>query len=134
MPRLRSPLRVPEASRPFAELPDLRQRRSSEAAVRVRRQHQRRQERRLGHQRRRRRLRDVRRSTRTRFLFNELKAPRALRALRHQNFRLFFVGQIISLTGTWMQSVAEAWLVYRLTGSSALLGVTAFASQVPIFL
>jgi MFS family permease len=56
------------------------------------------------------------------------------RALRHRNYRLFFSGQLISLTGTWMQSVAESWLVYRLTGSSALLGVAAFASQIPVFL
>ena len=56
------------------------------------------------------------------------------RALRHRNYRLFFGGQLISLTGTWMQSVAESWLVYRLTGSSALLGVSAFASQIPVFL
>jgi MFS family permease len=57
-----------------------------------------------------------------------------LRAFRHRNYRLFFAGQLISLTGTWMQSVAESWLVYRLTGSSALLGVSAFATQIPVFL
>jgi len=57
-----------------------------------------------------------------------------LRAFRHRNYKLFFGGQLISLTGTWMQSVAESWLVYRLTGSSALLGVAAFASQIPVFL
>ena len=57
-----------------------------------------------------------------------------LRALRHRNFQLFFGGQIISLTGTWMQSVAQAWLVYRLTGSSLLLGAVGFASQFPVFL
>jgi MFS family permease len=56
------------------------------------------------------------------------------RALRHRNYRLFFSGQLISLTGTWMQSVAESWLVYRLTGSAALLGFSAFASQIPVFL
>ena len=60
--------------------------------------------------------------------------PQILRALRHRNYRLFFSGQLISLIGTWMQTVAESWLVYRLTGSSALLGVAAFCSQVPIFL
>ncbi len=57
-----------------------------------------------------------------------------LRALRHRNFQLFFGGQLISLTGTWMQSVAQAWLVYRLTGSSLLLGAVGFASQIPVFL
>lgn len=56
------------------------------------------------------------------------------RALRHRNFRLFFVGQFISLTGTWMQTVAQSWLVYRLTGSVALLGAIGFASQIPVFL
>lgn len=62
------------------------------------------------------------------------KWPKALRALRHQNFRRFFGGQIFSLVGTWMQSVAQSWLVYRLTGSAALLGLVAFAGQVPVFL
>jgi MFS family permease len=56
------------------------------------------------------------------------------RALRHRNFQLFFTGQLISLIGTWMQSVAQSWLVYRLPGSSALLGLVAFAGQIPIFL
>ena len=57
-----------------------------------------------------------------------------LRALRHRNFQLFFAGQLISLVGTWMQSVAQSWLVYRLTGSPALLGLVSFAGQIPIFL
>ncbi len=56
------------------------------------------------------------------------------RALRHRNFQLFFGGQLISLTGTWMQNVAQAWLVYRITGSSFLLGSVGFASQIPVFL
>ena len=58
----------------------------------------------------------------------------AVRALRHRNFQLFFSGQLISLVGTWMQNIAQDWLVYRLTGSSLLLGVVAFVSQIPIFL
>src|SRR5580693_2263296 len=62
------------------------------------------------------------------------RAAAIFRSLRHRNFRLFFGGQIISLVGTWMQTVAEAWLVYRLTGSSVLLGVLGFVSQIPIFL
>ena len=57
-----------------------------------------------------------------------------LRALRHRNFQLFFGGQIISLTGTWMQSVAQAWLVYSMTKSSFKLGAVGFASQIPVFL
>src|SRR5271166_6842599 len=56
------------------------------------------------------------------------------RALKHRNFQLFFGGQLISLIGTWMDNVAEGWLVYRLTGSSLLLGVATFASQIPVFL
>src|SRR6266567_4359129 len=61
-------------------------------------------------------------------------AATTLRALRHRNFQLFFAGQVISLTGTWMESVAQAWLVYRLTGSSVLLGVVSFANQIHVFL
>ena len=55
------------------------------------------------------------------------------RAFRHRNYQLFFSGQLVSLTGTWMQSVAESWLVFRLTGSAALLGVTSFATLAPVF-
>jgi MFS family permease len=58
----------------------------------------------------------------------------AWRALRHQNFRLFFGGQTISLIGTWMTRVATSWLVYRLTKSSLLLGTVGFAGQIPTFL
>src|SRR6266704_2076672 len=58
----------------------------------------------------------------------------SLRAFRHRNYRLFFAGQLTSLVGTWMQTVAQSWLVYRLTGSATLLGVVGFASQFPIFL
>jgi len=60
--------------------------------------------------------------------------PPVLRALAHRNFQLFFGGQLISLIGTWMQTVAQSWLVYRLTGSSLLLGTVAFSSQFPVFL
>jgi MFS family permease len=56
-----------------------------------------------------------------------------LRSLRHRNYQLFFLGQLISLTGTWMQQIAQAWLVYRLTQSAALLGLVAFAGQIPVF-
>lgn len=62
-----------------------------------------------------------------------MQIPGPLRSLRHRNYRLFFSGQLISLIGTWMQTVAESWLVYRLSHSSLLLGVTAFASQIPVF-
>ncbi len=57
-----------------------------------------------------------------------------LRALRHRNFQLFFGGQMISLTGTWMQNIAQDWLVYRLTGSSLLLGIVAFMNLIPVLI
>jgi MFS family permease len=56
------------------------------------------------------------------------------RAFRHRNYRLFFGGQLISVCGTWMQMVAQSWLIYRMTGSAALLGLVGFASQIPVFL
>jgi MFS family permease len=52
--------------------------------------------------------------------------------MKHRNFQLFIVGQLISLIGTWMQNTAQQWLVYRLTGSAALLGLFGFASQLPM--
>jgi MFS family permease len=55
------------------------------------------------------------------------------RAMRHRNFRLFISGQAISLIGTWMQNVAQAWLVYRLTHSELLLGTAWFCTQIPVF-
>jgi MFS family permease len=55
------------------------------------------------------------------------------RALRYRNFRLFFIGQNISLIGTWMQNVAIGWMVYRMTHSAAMLGIVGFASQIPSF-
>ena len=62
-----------------------------------------------------------------------MKLPATLRALGYRNFQLFFGGQLISLIGTWMQNIAQAWLVYRITGSSVLLGAVSFAGQIPIF-
>ncbi|HVT44811.1 MAG TPA: MFS transporter [Thermoanaerobaculia bacterium] len=56
------------------------------------------------------------------------------RALRHRNFKLFFAGQLVSLIGTWMQTIAQAWLIYRLTDSAMLLGLVGFANQIPVFL
>jgi len=67
-------------------------------------------------------------------LEDQPRIPGMLRALRHRNFQLFFSGQMISLVGTWMQTIAQSWLVYRLTGSSLLLGVVGFAGQIPVFL
>ena len=62
------------------------------------------------------------------------RLPVTLRSLQHRNFQLFFSGQLISLIGTWMQSIAQSWLVYRMTGSSLKLGAVGFASQIPVFL
>ena len=56
--------------------------------------------------------------------------PAGLRALRHRDFRLFFVGQGVSQMGTWLQMIATSWLVYRLSGSTFLLGLSAFAMQI----
>jgi MFS family permease len=56
----------------------------------------------------------------------------ALRAFRSKSFRVFYAGQGLALLGNWMQSVAMSWLVYRVTGSALLLGVTAGAQQLPV--
>ncbi|MGE5309077.1 MAG: MFS transporter [Deltaproteobacteria bacterium] len=56
-----------------------------------------------------------------------------LRSLRHRNYQLFFAGQLISLIGTWMQSLAMSWLVYRMTNSPFALGVIGFSSQISAF-
>jgi MFS family permease len=56
------------------------------------------------------------------------------RAMQHRNFQLFIGGQLVSLIGTWMQTTAQLWLVYKLTNSAALLGLYGFANQIPILL
>ena len=53
------------------------------------------------------------------------------RSLKYRNYKLFFYGQSISLIGTWMQRIAVPWLVYKMTGSVFLLGISAFAGQIP---
>ncbi len=58
----------------------------------------------------------------------------AWRALRHRNFQLFFVGQTISVIGTWMTRMATSWLVYHKTHSALLLGIVSFAGQIVSFL
>ena len=63
-----------------------------------------------------------------------LRWPDALRSLRQRDLRLFFAGQVVSLAGTWMQTVAQSWLVWRLTGSAQLLGLVGFLGQLPVFL
>ncbi len=58
--------------------------------------------------------------------------PAPLRSLRNRSLRLFFAGQAVSLAGTWMQSVAQGWLVWRLTRSSEMLGLVGFLGQLPV--
>ncbi len=58
----------------------------------------------------------------------------AFRAMRHRGYRAWYVAQLVSFLGTWMQGVALGWLVFRLTGSTLLLGVVTFASQIPVLL
>ena len=61
-----------------------------------------------------------------------MKLPSSLRALNYYNFRLYFFGQAISLIGTWMQRIAVSWLVFDLTHSAFILGLTGFAGQIPM--
>jgi len=63
---------------------------------------------------------------------NILVVSNRFRALEHRNFQLFFAGQLVSLIGTWMQSTAQLWLVYKMTNSPVLLGIFGFSSQIPI--
>src|ERR1700761_3709129 len=56
------------------------------------------------------------------------------RAFKSRNYRLFFSGQSVSLIGTWMQKTAVSWVIYTLTHSTFMLGLTLFASQFPSFL
>jgi MFS family permease len=60
--------------------------------------------------------------------------PRAVRALRNRNFRLFWTGNFLSNIGTWMQNVAQGWLVLTLTNSSFWLGVVGFAGSIPFLI
>ena len=59
------------------------------------------------------------------------RVPETFRALRHRNFQLYFGGQLVSVAGTWMQIIAQGWLVYRLSQSEWTLGVVGFASAIP---
>ena len=59
------------------------------------------------------------------------RLPSTFSALRHRNFRLWFIGQTLSMVGTWMQSVAQGWLVFQLTGSEFALGVISFIGTLP---
>src|SRR5476651_1155848 len=59
---------------------------------------------------------------------------RTFRAFKSRNYRLYFIGQSVSLIGTWMQKTAVSWVIYSLTHSTFMLGLTLFASLFPSFL
>ena len=63
-----------------------------------------------------------------------MRVPHTLRCLRRRNLQLFFGGQVVSLVGTWMQSVALQWLVWRLTHDARALGAVTFLGQFPVFI
>ena len=67
-------------------------------------------------------------------ILQALNLNSSLRAMKHRNFRLFFWGQLISVIGVWMQSTAQQWLVYRITGSQTSLGLVTFISFLPVLL
>lgn len=60
------------------------------------------------------------------------EVQQTFRSLRHRNFRLYFFGQLVSLSGTWMQNLALSWLVYKLTNNAFMLGVVEFANLSPV--
>ena len=60
-----------------------------------------------------------------------MSLPQGLRAFRHRDYRLFYVGQGVSQVGTWLQAIATSWLVYKLSGSAFMLGLAAFCLQIP---
>jgi hypothetical protein len=55
-------------------------------------------------------------------------------ALEERDFRIFWLGQLVSVTGTWMQTVAQGWLILQLTGSPFILGLAAAARSIPVLL
>jgi MFS family permease len=63
-----------------------------------------------------------------------IEIPRLARALRHRDFRLFWTGNFLSNIGTWMQNIAQGWLVLKLTNSPFWLGVVGFSASIPILL
>jgi len=67
-------------------------------------------------------------------LSRSLNWSQTFSAMRHRNFRLFFWGQLVSVIGVWMQSTAQQWLVYRITGSQASLGLVTFINFLPVLL
>jgi MFS family permease len=70
----------------------------------------------------------------TGFARERLVGPGRITAFRHRNYRLFFAGQLVSMVGTWMQQVAQAWLVLQLTGDPIWLGIVATAQFLPVMI
>lgn len=68
----------------------------------------------------------------TQLLYRKSRLPNTFRSLRHRNYRLWFFGQGLSLVGTWMQTMAQQVLVYRLTGSAASLGMISLIGLIPL--
>ncbi len=66
--------------------------------------------------------------------FERIFSVSTFRSLHQSNYRLFFTGQVFSLVGTWMQTMAQAWLVYQLTYSSVWLGIVGFLNTIPMLL
>ena len=60
------------------------------------------------------------------------RLPAALSSFRHRNFRLWFSGQLVSMIGTWMQIIAQGWLVYQISQSELVLGIYGFAAAIPV--
>jgi MFS family permease len=67
-------------------------------------------------------------------LLRSLNWSQTFSAMRYRNFRLYFWGQLISVVGVWMQTTAQQWLVYRITGSQASLGMVTFINFLPVLL
>jgi MFS family permease len=64
----------------------------------------------------------------------QFRLPKTFNALRHRNFQLYIVGQLLSTMGTWMQIIAQGWLVYQLSQSELILGIVGFSSAIPALL
>ncbi len=64
----------------------------------------------------------------------QFRVPKTFAALRHRNYRLFLGGQLVSMAGTWMQIIAQGWLVYQISGSELALGLVGFASAIPVLI
>lgn len=63
-----------------------------------------------------------------------VRLPQTFRALKHRNFRLYWTSNTVSFIGSWMQTIAQGWLVYRLTNSAIALGLVGFAQYLPVLL